>query len=229
MHSIQRVLLVDDHAVVRAGLAFLLDQLAGFSVCGEAATAANARLLAQRLQPDLIVLDLFLGGTDGLPLVAEIRAICPAAKILIYSAHDEAIYARRALLAGAHGFLMKTADNAAVFDALRTLAAGRHYVSSVVAEQLLMTSLAAGQSHDPLELLSDRELEVLRLTAKGKELGEIARALGVSVKTVGTHRERLKNKLGVRSARELAREAPVLLQRTAADGAATLAAHPPGR
>lgn len=212
MLPVQRVLLVDDHAVVRSGLALILAHTDGFSICGEASNAEQARQLAENLQPDIVVLDLLLGGIDGLPLVAAIRDLCPRTRILIFSMQDEMIYARRALLAGAQGYLTKSADSATVLQALRAMAAGRHYVSPAVAEQVLVASISSGSARNPLDRLSDRELDVLRLTSEGKSLGEIAGTLGVSVKTIGTHRERLKNKLGARNVRELAREAGVLLQ-----------------
>jgi DNA-binding NarL/FixJ family response regulator len=211
MTRVQRVMLVDDHPVVRSGLALLLDHLEGFSVCGEAATASEALVVADKLQPDLIVLDLFLGGADGLGLIAELRAVAGASRILVYSAQDEERYARRALLAGAQGYVMKREDFATVRRALETLAAGKRHVSEAVTEQLLAVALAGGESDDPLAALSDRELQVLRLIADGRELGEMAQALGLSVKTIGTYRERLKNKLGAATSRELARKASTLL------------------
>lgn len=211
MTRVQRVLLVDDHPVVRSGLALLLDHVEGFAVCGEAATAAEARVVANKLQPDIIVLDLFLGGADGLALVAELREAAVGSRILVYSAQDEERYARRALQAGALGYMMKREDFATVRRALETLAAGRRYVSEAVTEQWLTTALAGETSGDPLATLSDRELQILRLIADGRELGEMAEGLGLSVKTIGTYRERLKNKLGAPTSRELARKAATLL------------------
>lgn len=203
------MLLVDDHPVVRSGVALLLETVPGFSLGGEAGTAAEARAAVKARPPDLVVLDLMLGGRDGLELLDELRLLCPAARFLVYTMQPERIYARRALRAGAQGYLMKSTGLPAVRDALAALARGERYVSPAMAQVLIEESL--GGARATVDELSDRELQVLGLLAAGRELGEIATQLSLSVKTVGTYRERLKSKLGVETARELAREAAVIL------------------
>jgi DNA-binding NarL/FixJ family response regulator len=203
------VLLVDDHPVMRAGLAMMLERATEFLLAGEAATAAEALALSGRLQPDLVVLDLMLGGRDGVPLIRDLLVQHPAARILVYSSLDEAVYARRALRAGALGYMTKSKNLDAVRDALLAIAAGKRVMSPAVRDALVAESL--GGSLPAVERLSDRELQVLRLVADGFTLGEIAKELNLSVKTVGGYRERLKDKIGVDTARELAKHAPGFL------------------
>jgi DNA-binding NarL/FixJ family response regulator len=205
----RRVYLVDDHPVVRSGLALLIESMSGYELAGEAGSAAEARLAIQAARPDLVVLDLTLGGRDGLELLGELQPLCPAARFLIYTMQPERIYARRALRAGAQGYLVKSAGLPAVRDALAALARGERYVSPAMAQVLIEESL--GGARATVDELSDRELQVLGLLAARRELGEIASELNLSVKTVGTYRERLKSKLGVETARELSREAEVIL------------------
>jgi DNA-binding NarL/FixJ family response regulator len=204
-----RVLLVDDHPVMRAGLSMMLERSPEFSLAGEAGNGAEARELITSLQPDMVVLDLVLGGRDGLPLISELLALRPEARVLVYSSLDENVYARRALRAGALGYLMKTENLDAVRTALLAIAAGRRVMSPAVRDALASESL--GGLLPSLQRLSDRELQVLRLVAAGFTLGEIAKELNLSVKTVGGYRERLKSKVGVETARELARRAPGFL------------------
>jgi DNA-binding NarL/FixJ family response regulator len=204
-----RVFLIDDHPVVRSGLALLIEAMPGHVLAGEAGSAAEARLAVKAARPDLVVLDLTLGGRDGLELLGELQSLCPAARFLIYTMQPERIYARRALRAGAQGYLVKSAGLPAVKDALAALARGERYVSPAMAQVLIEESLGGAKAG--VDDLSDRELQVLGLLAARRELGEIASELNLSVKTVGTYRERLKSKLGVETARELSREAEVIL------------------
>ncbi|MGH8046585.1 MAG: response regulator [Chthoniobacterales bacterium] len=199
------VLLVDDHPVMRAGLAMMLDRAPEFSLAGEAGTAAESRELIAKLHPNLVVLDLMLGGRDGVPLIAELLALHPPARILVYSSLDETTYARRALRVGAFGYLMKTENLDAVREALLAIAQGRRVMSESIRESLVAESL--GGPEPALDRLSDRELQVLRLVGEGFTLSEIAKELNLSVKTIGGYRERLKIKVGVDSARELAKRA----------------------
>jgi DNA-binding NarL/FixJ family response regulator len=203
-----RVLLIDDHPVVRSGLALLLESTPEYQLCGEAGTVADAQAAMTGTQPDLVVFDLMLGGRDGLELLGELKALRPAARFLVYTMQAEHVYGRRALRAGAHGYLVKSAGLPAVREALAVLARGERYMSPALARVLIEEGLGGPRS--TMDDLSDRELQVLRLVAAGRELGEIAAELNLSVKTVGTYRERLKNKLGLDSARELAREALAL-------------------
>jgi DNA-binding NarL/FixJ family response regulator len=206
MSNAHSVLLVDDHPVMRAGLALMIEQAQELSFCGEAGTPAEALDLAEKLTPDLVVLDLMLGGRDGVPLIGDLLAAHPAARILVYSSLDETVHARRALRAGAAGYLMKSENLDAVRAALLTIAAGKRAMSEAMRDMLAEESLGGPQ---PVEdRLSDRESQVLRLVAEGFTLGEIAKELNLSVKTIGGYRERLKIKVGVDTARELAKRAP---------------------
>jgi len=195
--------------VVRSGVALLIESMPGWELAGEASSTAEARLRLKPARADVVVFDLVLGGRDGLELLGELRQLCPAARFLVYTMQPERLYARRALRAGAQGYLMKSANLTAMREALEALVRGNRYVSPAMAQVLIDESL--GGARVAVDDLSDRELQVLGLLAGGRELGEIATELSLSVKTVGTYRERLKNKLGVETARELAREAAVLL------------------
>lgn len=198
------VLLVDDHPAVRLGLLLTLADSPTFTVCGEASGVSEARALTEQHQPVAIVLDLLLGGRDGIELIEDLLTLAPAARILVYSSMDEKLYARRALRAGAKGYLMKTEPPAAVVDALGALLQGGFVVSPAVQQSVL--AQAAGQRHGSpslLQLLSDRELQVLRLIGAGRRQAEIAADLNLSVKTVSTYRERLKDKLGCATGGEL--------------------------
>ena len=197
------VLLIDDHPVALAGLRLLLDGDAAFRVGGEAADARAARQCAEELQPDFIVLDLRLGGRDGLELVEDLHAACATAQILVFSSLDEARYAPRALRAGARGFVGKDRDLAEVRAGLERLARGEYAFSAAVQRAVLDAAAGGASHHDPLAALSDRELQIFRLLGEGKATNEIAAELHLSVKTVGTYRERLKEKLKLKSAREL--------------------------
>ena len=195
--------------MVRSGVALLIESVPGWELAGEASSTAEARLRLKPARADVVVFDLVLGGRDGLELLGELRQLCPAARFLVYTMQPERLYARRALRAGAQGYLMKSANLTAMREALEALVRGNRYVSPAMAQVLIDESL--GGARVAVDDLSDRELQVLGLLAGGRELGEIATELSHSVKTVGTYRERLKNKLGVETARELAREAAVLL------------------
>lgn len=200
--------------MVRSGVALLLENMPGFEVCAEAGTVGEALDAAERHAPDLIVLDLFLGGRDGEALIAELRRRRPAARLLVYSGQEERLYAKRSLAAGADGYVMKATEFSRLREAILTVAAGRRYLSEAMREVLVEEALrpaGAGATGDELAGLSERELNVLRLIAAGRELGEMARELDLSVKTIGTYRERLKSKLGVETARLLERKARELL------------------
>lgn len=205
-----RVFLIDDHPVVRSGLALLLGSIGDdYELAGEAGPAAEARARLGAVEPDIVVMDLMLGGRDGLDLLGELIALCPGARFLVYTMMEERLYGRRALRAGATGYLMKSAGLPAVREALAALAAGERFMSPALANALIEESL--GGKRATIDALSDRELQVLRLLADGQGLGEIADGLNLSVKTIGTYRERLKNKLGAETARDLENVARTIL------------------
>jgi len=205
----KRVLLVDDHPVLRKGLVRLIDSKHEFLVCGEASTAQDAMALIRKLGPDLVIVDIGLPGTSGIELTKTIRAEFPKLPVLILSMHEEALYATRALRAGAMGYIVKqdAIDNIAV--ALQEALAGRRYLSPVIADQLKDkgSDSDANEPEDPIALLTDRELEIFELIGKGREVKEISEALGVSPKTVETHRTNIKEKLKLKNARQVARMA----------------------
>jgi DNA-binding NarL/FixJ family response regulator len=209
MGAKRTVLLVDDHPVVCVGVRLFLESSAQFEVCGEAGDVATARRLVEQLQPDLMVLDLVLGGRDGIELVEELAILHPPVRILIYSSQDEMQYARRALRAGARGYLMKSAGLEAVGEALAALARGENSVSAMVQRSLVQDLVGHKKKalSSPLEDLSDRELQIFRLLGTGLGSAEIAVELALSIKTVGTYRERLKNKLNLETGRDLERHA----------------------
>jgi two-component system invasion response regulator UvrY len=203
-----RVLIVDDHAIVRFGLVQVLEPDPRFEICGEAATAPEAKRLVAATRPRLAILDLVLGGRDGLGLLQEICALGADLRVLVFSAQPEMVYAPRAFQAGARGYLMKDAGVEKVPEALTVLLHGERYASEAV-QRAMFQGAAAGRAGTagPLDALSDRELQVLRLLGAGLGTSEIAVQLSLSMKTVGTYRERLKAKLGADNALQLEQRA----------------------
>ena len=200
-----RVLVIDDHPIVRRGLAQLIDSMPDLEVVGEAEGYAEAlRLLAERTA-DVAVVDLSLGDSNGLDLLSEIRTRHPSVKSIVFSIHDAELYAPRALRAGAAGFVSKTQPCEDVLVAIRALSHGEIYVAPDVAQRILrrMSGGTRTRADGGIELLSDRELQVFELVGQGKTTGEIAKALHLSPKTVETHRQRIKGKLGIDSGTKL--------------------------
>jgi len=203
----KKILLVDDHPVLRKGLVRLIDARDEFEVCGEASTAIDAMALIRDLSPDLAVVDISLPGTSGIELTKSIRAEFPKLPVLILSMHEEALYATRALRAGATGYIVKqdAIDNIAA--ALHETLNGRRYLSPIIAARM-QSSGPDGQlkaTDDPISLLTDREFEIFELIGKGQEVREISDVLGVSPKTVETHRTNIKDKLKLKNSRQVAR------------------------
>jgi DNA-binding NarL/FixJ family response regulator len=205
----KKILLVDDHPVLRKGLVRLIDAKDEFVVCGEASNAAEGMTLIRDLSPDLVIVDIGLPGTSGIELTKTIRAEFPKLPVLILSMHEEALYATRALRAGAMGYIVKqdAIDNIAA--ALREAFSGRRYLSPVISAQMQSNGPGGeGQpTNDPMALLTDREFEIFELIGKGHEVREISAALGVSPKTVETHRTNIKEKLKLKNARQVTRMA----------------------
>ena len=197
-----RVVIADDHAVVRRGLRQLLDAEDGFEVVAEAADLESARRYVRGHHPDVLVLDLNL--TNGLSLgaIPELRADCPETQIVVLTMQSEPAYARRALAAGALGYVLKEAAESELVEALRRAADGDRYLNP-----RLGASVAVEVASDRPNGLSERELEVLRMIALGNTNAEIAAALFVSVRTIETHRAHIQQKLGLRSRSELVRYA----------------------
>jgi DNA-binding NarL/FixJ family response regulator len=207
-NGIARILIVDDHPVLRAGLSRLINSKAGFSVCGEAGDAAGGLELVRSLKPNLVIVDITLPGASGLVLTKNIRTEFPKTPVLVLSMHEEVLYAVRALRAGAAGYIIKqdAIDNIAT--ALRQVLDGERYVSPSIAGQMIAKSgveLASGDGGDPTAVLSDRELEILELIGRGQEVRDIAKELALSPKTVEAHRAHIKSKLNLQNARQVAR------------------------
>ena len=195
-----RVLLVDDHAVVREGYRRLLERDEGLTVVGEAAAMAEALTLDAQLQPDVIVLDIALPGVSGIEVLRRLIARRPDARVLIFSMYQDGIYATHAMNAGACGYLSKASAPDLLVSAVRTVAAGGRYLSPDV--QLAMTTQSA-TARQLANALSIRELEVLRLLAQGYGVDAIAARLGLSPKTAANHQSSIKQKLGAGSALQL--------------------------
>ena len=196
----RKVLIVDDHPIVRQGLRLMIDEEPDLKVCGEAQSEREARIAIRDLEPDVVIVDISLAQGDGLELVRDVHAHHPALPMLVLSMHDELIYAERLLAAGASGYIMKHAASDQLLVALRRVLAGERYVSESLAENLGRMK-SGGESRttsdDPIERLSNRELQVLSLIGRGQSSREAADRLGLSVKTVETHRQSLKRKLNL--------------------------------
>ena len=203
----KRVFLVDDHPVLRKGLVRLIDSKPGFVVCGEASTAVDAMAAIREVKPHLVVADIGLPGASGIELTKTIRSEVPGLPVLILSMHEEALYATRALRAGASGYIVKqdAVDNIAT--ALQDTLDGKRYLSPGIARQLQQdgTGEEPRSSHDLVAMLTDRELEIFELIGKGRDVREISKALNVSPKTVETHRTNIKEKLKLKNSRQVAR------------------------
>lgn len=189
----RRVLIVDDHPIVRQGLKRMIDAEADLEVCGEADSEPNARSAVRELGPDIVIVDLSLQDGDGLELVRAVHAHHPDVPMLVLSMHDEAIYAERMLAEGASGYIMKQAAADQLLTALRTVLQGDTYLSAEMAA--VHKEAAAKMGSDPLQRLSNRELQVLNLVGRGVSSRDIATELGLSVKTVESHRQSIKRKL----------------------------------
>jgi DNA-binding NarL/FixJ family response regulator len=202
-----RIVVVDDHPLFRHGLVQLLNSDDGFSVCGEATSAPEALTLIRKLSPHMVIVDLGLKGPGGLELTKSIRAEFPKMPVLILSMHDEPTYAVRSLRAGANGYVTKQDALGSVLIAVREVMDGRVYLSPSMASEVIsnvvLTKAAPGAN--PTDQLTDRELEILEHIGKGEEVKGIAKELHLSPKTVEAHRARIKEKLKLTNARQVAR------------------------
>jgi len=204
-----RILVVDDHPIVRQGLALLINQETDLVVCGEAEEAMGAMHVLASSKPDILIVDLSLNGPDGIDLLKNIRNIYPALPVLILSMHDESIYAERALRAGANGYIMKQEATEKVLVALRRILGGEIYVSDRIANKMLKHYVTGSGTvrNSSIADLSDRELEVFRLIGEGHGTRQIAEEPHLSIKTVESYQAHIKEKLSLRSARELVQHA----------------------
>jgi DNA-binding NarL/FixJ family response regulator len=207
--SCKRILIVDDHPMMRQGLAQLIRSEPDLSVGGEADSAGEALEAVASQKPDLVLLDISLPDKNGLELIKDVHVLCPEVLILVVSMHDEALYAERVLRAGARGYIMKQEGGKKLLEAIRQVLSGRIYVSEKMSAHILETF--SGRRADtivsPIERLSDREFEVFQLIGEGKGTRDIAGHLHLSVKTVEVHRANIKAKLKIRTATDLVRYA----------------------
>jgi DNA-binding NarL/FixJ family response regulator len=204
-----RVLVVDDHPIVRQGLTLLINRESDLTVCGEAEDAHTAMQSLTSTRPDILVVDISLNGPDGLDLLKNVRSRHPELPVLILSMHDESIYAERALRAGAQGYIMKQEATEKVLVALRRILSREIYVSERIANRMLHRYIGNPSASKPSSIadLTDRELEVFRLIGVGHSTRQIAEELHISVKTVESYQSHIKEKLSLRSARELVQHA----------------------
>ncbi|WP_448596092.1 response regulator [Thermoflexus hugenholtzii] len=199
-----RILIVDDHAIVRAGIRALLQLYPDFEVVGEAADGHEAILQTRRLQPDVVLMDIGMPGMDGLAATSEIVHIAPRTRVLILSQYENREYVMPALRAGAAGYVLKRAPDDTLIRAIRAVYAGETYMDPRLTDLLVEEVRRSGEGPaDPLETLSEREREILVLLAQGKSYQEIAQTLFISVKTVDFHRANLMRKLGLKNRAEL--------------------------
>jgi DNA-binding NarL/FixJ family response regulator len=205
--AVKRVALVDDHPIFRHGMVQVINSEPDLEVVGEANNAPSALGLLRDGKVDLILIDVCLQGANGIELTKQIRSEHPDLPILVLSMHDEAIYAVRALKAGANGFIMKRAGVDAFLSAIRKVLSGRIHVSDEMGERIISSAIRGQQriTATPIDTLTDRELEILHHIGKGRSSRQIAQELNLSAKTVESHRLRIKNRLGLRSASELVR------------------------
>jgi DNA-binding NarL/FixJ family response regulator len=205
----RRVLIVDDHPIVRQGLALLINREPDLTVCGDAEEASTALCRIAELKPDLVVVDISLNGPDGLDLLKSIRARDPNLPVLILSMMDELLYAERGLRAGANGYIMKQQATEQVLIAIRRILGGEIYVSERMANKMLHLFVGGAQAEpsSPVADLTDRELEVFRLIGEGHGTRQIADELHLSVKTVESYQAHIKDKLLLRNGRELVQRA----------------------
>ncbi|RYY93717.1 MAG: response regulator transcription factor, partial [Comamonadaceae bacterium] len=203
-----RIVLADDHAIVREGLKRIVGEVADFTVAGEAADGTEALRVVRELDFDVLVLDLSMPGRSGMELIKLVKAEKPRLRVLVLSMHQELQYAVRAIKAGASGYLTKESAPASLEEAIRKIAGGGAYISAEVAQQLALGAMPGGASDaPPHESLSDREFEVFRLLVAGDAVSDIAGKLNLSVKTVSTHKANLMHKLGLPNQTELVRYA----------------------
>jgi len=205
----KRILVVDDHPIVRQGLALLINRETDLVVCGEAEEAMGALHVLASARPDVLIVDISLTGPDGLDLLKTIRTTHPSLPVLILSMHDESIYAERALRAGANGYIMKQEATEKVLVAVRRILSGEIYVSDRIANKMLKHYITGAGSlrNSSIADLSDRELEVFRLIGEGHGTRQISEELHRSIKTVESYQAHIKEKLSLRSARELMQHA----------------------
>jgi DNA-binding NarL/FixJ family response regulator len=219
-----RIFLVEDHPVMREGYASLISHEPDMEICGEAASAEEAFAVVPGLKPDVVVADLSLPGVNGIELIKRLQALGACGAILVVSAHDEALYAERVLAAGARGYLMKHESAGNVVEAIRKVLAGNLYLSEKLRERLILSRI--GQTPppgSPVDPLTDREIEVFEHFGRGRTTQEIADRLGLSPKTVESHRANIKKKMGIEHAPEFVQRAVLWVEQSLSNSEAPAA------
>lgn len=201
----KRIIIVDDHPIVRQGFTLLINQQEDLHVCGEAEDAASALELIRKERPDLVLVDISLKDSNGMELIKDLSRAVPDVPALVISLHDETVYAERVLRAGAKGFIMKAEATSGIMHAIRSVLAGGIYLSERMRSRVLekMFSGSPESKKTPVETLSDRELEIFQLIGEGCGTRDIAYKLSLSVKTVETHKSHIKSKLDLQDGNEL--------------------------
>jgi DNA-binding NarL/FixJ family response regulator len=203
-----RIMIVDDHSMVREGLRLRISAFSELEVCGEATTEDEAMELIPKTNPHLIIVDISLKSGHGIELIKRVHSKYPKIKMLVASGFQESLYAERALRAGALGYLNKQDSGEKVIEAIQTILRGERFVSDEITKKLVAQALGnRADLADPMELLTDRELEIFRMIGNGQTSGAIANELMLSNHTIDTHRENIKRKLGFKNAAELTRRA----------------------
>ena len=202
------ILIVDDHPMVREGMALRISAERDLKVCGETATQDEALALVEQVSPHLMIVDISLKRGHGIELIKQVKSRYPSVKMLVVSGYQESLYAERALRAGALGYLNKQESNDKLIEAIRTVLNGERYLSAELTRRLVGQALGnCDETKTLIEQLTDRELEILRMIGQGQTSGAIANNLLLSPHTIDTHRENIKRKLGARNAAELSRQA----------------------
>ena len=196
------------------GMTQLINREKDMAVCGDAVDVASALPLIKKYSPDLVVVDLSLKNSNGIDLVKEISACYPDISCLVLTMHDESLHAERCIMAGAKGYIMKEEASTSVVGAIREILSGNLYVSPFIMSHILnkFRKQPAALQESPLKKLTDREMEIFQFIGKGHASGEIARHLNISVKTIGTHRERIKTKLNLKDSGRLVRHAVIWVE-----------------
>lgn len=204
-----KIMLVDDHAMIREGMKFLLAAHPDLEVCGEASSVDEAMAMVKNLRPDLVVVDISLKDSHGIDLLAQIKRFDSKIKTLVSTTFKESVYAERAFRAGASGYLNKQESPEKCVEAIRCVLSGQRYMSAAMTQRLVNQAVGQvdAQEQSPVDKLSNRELEVFRMIGEGINSGKIANKLHLSTHTIDTHREKIKAKLQLANGGELQREA----------------------
>ncbi|HYV12760.1 MAG TPA: response regulator transcription factor [Pyrinomonadaceae bacterium] len=205
-----RVLIADDHALVRAGIRALVERIDGVLVVGEAGKGSEALELVRQLGPDLLLLDITMPDGNGFDVLDQLTKLYPEIRVIVLTVHEAGEYAIRAVREGAAGYLPKSAASTELEDAIRTVVSGKRYISPETAQNTVIEQGRVGTKRDLLATLSPRQREVLRLIAEGRTTKQIARELEISVKTVETHRAQLMERLGIHDVAGLVRYAIIV-------------------